>query len=200
MIQKNKKSIVNGQLSIVNKNGFSLMELMVSMFVFSVIMAAVVGVFAQSASSFRRAKDIQRNLEDAQYAMNLMAKTIRTSSVEYDYTENLDIYDYSQSKCIRYSHSDETKKIKYGEISADDPDSCSDLDSITLSDLISGYVNSVSFDVTPSEVPTAPDPGIVGKVTISMEVCATADCEAMEKDKVRIQTTVSLRDYGVSGL
>ena len=197
---------------IQNKQGFSLVELMVAIFVFSVIMTAVVGVFARTASSFKRAKDIQKNLEDAQYAMNLMAKTIRTSSIvkcdedicvsSGETYASIRIMDYSQDKCIGYKIDSASKKLQSSisnDIYTTEPariknaiDWCNDLgagDFSAFSDMASGYIASGNFYVIPSASGTA------GRVTISMEICATADCAGTEKDKARIQTTVSLRNY-----
>jgi len=203
---------------IQNKQGFSLVELMVAIFVFSVIMTAVVGVFARTASSFKRAKDIQKNLEDAQYAMNLMAKTIRTSSIVKcdedicvstgETYASIRIMDYSQDKCIGYQVAANKLQSSISSVThdADDiangvttvaKDWCSELvsaDFSAFSDMASGYIASGNFYVIPSASGTA------GRVTISMEVCAASDCAETEKDKARIQTTVSLRNYKEAGL
>jgi prepilin-type N-terminal cleavage/methylation domain-containing protein len=64
-----------------NRNGFTLIELLVSVFVFLLIMLAVVTIFIREVEAFRNAKDSQRSLENAQFAMNFVAKTLRTSIV-----------------------------------------------------------------------------------------------------------------------
>lgn len=102
--------------------GFTLVEMMVSVFIFLLMMVAIVQIFAQQINAYRHAKEIQSDMENAQFAMNYIAKTLRTASVlghgSDDFTdvvqfedndfhaekvegESLVLYDFSQEECIK---------------------------------------------------------------------------------------------------
>lgn len=63
------------------KKGFSLIELMISVFVFLLIMTTIVQIFATQINAYRHARSVQNDLENAQFAMNYISKTLRTASV-----------------------------------------------------------------------------------------------------------------------
>lgn len=111
------------------KRGFTLIELIVSIFIFLIIMTAIVGIFAQQIMAYRHARVSQNDLENAQFAMNYVAKTLRTATIlgednldlrdpvqfgDEDFTEDftlyeidaqrkLVLYDFSQELCMRFS-------------------------------------------------------------------------------------------------
>lgn len=201
MNQKNKKSIVNRQKSNV-KRGFSFVEVLVAIFVFSLVMVATAGIFGNASKGYSSAKAIQKDLEAAQNAMNAMAKVIRTSSVVNLSASRVDIYDYSQNKCIIYEFNTTNNELLYGANDPQDaadpnPKSTCNFDGTGSSNLITTGILipaqvSGSFSGSPSTASS------VGKITISMEV--SPDLTAPGKDKARMQTTVSLRDYTEAGL
>jgi|SRR3989344_5477684 len=180
------------------KNGFSFVELIVAVFIFVLVVTTSTEVFVKMIKNYKSAREIQRDLEDAQYAMNLMAKTIRTSSVTDpsvpSNVSDIIIFDYSQNKCIKYAFT--VNKLQYGLDSTSlTKEECTiaNMSGVSLSDMISGYVNNGNFAVIPSAS------GVVGKVTISMQICPASGCPA-GADKVQIQTSVSLRDYTEAGI
>lgn len=167
---------------IKNKKGFTLLEVVIAMFVFVLVMMASTATFARAFRAYGDAKDIQENMENAQYAMNLMAKTFRTSSVMDSGSNYVEVYDYSQEKCFNYSFSG-TELVR-AEGSGSDPDNCSTSGSAIMT---SGDVTGV-FDVEESEEDVS-----VGKITVSMTITKGSNT-------VHLQTTTSLRDYSVSGI
>ncbi|MFA6383109.1 MAG: prepilin-type N-terminal cleavage/methylation domain-containing protein [Parcubacteria group bacterium] len=174
-----------------NKNGFSLIEMLIATFIFSVIMVGVAGAFSRSVFGYRSGKTVQKDLEQGEYGMNLMAKTIRTSSViipaSSSSVQTIVVYDYSQSKCIAYQFDAGNHRINTASTAMASKSTCIGLVSAgTLSNMISN-VNNANFSVVPSQS------GVVGKITISIEVTSGNDI-------ARLQTTVSLRDYSVSGI
>ena len=188
-----------------NKSGFSLLEVMVAMFVFTVVMLATVAFFGTTVASYRNARAIQQDLENAQYAMNLMAKTIRTSSIgtcNIPNSSKLCVYDYSQSQCIIYKLS--SSSLQKGSGSPTTPD---DVSTCPFSTIESGGMNNMTGDVFINNLTFAPilsSSTVVGKVTISMEICPpnsdNTACSTREQDRVKIQSSVSLRDYNISGI
>lgn len=184
----------------VKAKGFTFLEVIVAVFIFALMMVAATAIFAKAMKAYSNTKVIQRDMESAQYAMNLMAKTIRTSSVIVPSpppttVTRLVIYDYSQGKCIEFKF--ETNKLVTRSIatSGTNKSNCDSLisGSGSANDLVGTYTTG-RFSVIPSEI------GTVGRVTISMEVCPATGCSGIERDKAIIQSTVSLRDYIVSGL
>ncbi len=192
-----------------------------AIFVFSVVMVASTVIFGSSIKGYRNARAIQKDLENAQNAMNIIAKTLRTSTVYQCSSDGLNwgvdcsvvssikairIFDYSQSKCVMYnfrSSNNVLEEIKFSITESDNPAANCVVDASygsggSSSDLIDTGNVTGQFDVIQSSIPPASLIPVVGKVTVSMEVAP--DPSASEKDKVRIQTSVSLRDYDEAGL
>lgn len=180
-----------------NKGGFTLLEVMVAVSIFALLMTASASIFANAFKAYHNARAIQKDLENAQYTINLMAKTIRTSSVMSLGSNNINIYDYSQSKCIRYGllSGNTIKTSSSNPSTPGDKSTCSFGGSLT--DLSNVSVENLSFSGGQSLKLPSP---LVGKVTISMKICASSGCTGQEKDAVQIQTSVSLRDYSEAGL
>ena len=193
---------------IKNKKGISFVEIIMAIFIFSLMMTVVSMTFLSIFSGYKNTKAVQADLEDAQYAINLMSKSLRTSSIiscdgsstcspNHNYN-GVRIYDYSQRQCIGYAF--RNNSIEYSSVNAPvnevDPKSwCSGSSLSNYTKLISNDNTSGFFYATQSASGSS-----VGKITISMEVCATENCSGSEKDRVRMQSTVSLRDYGEIGL
>lgn len=184
--------------NIQTKKGFTLVEALVAVFVFSLVMISVVSIFSKFVVVQKRSRAVQQNMEDAKYAMELMSKTIRTSSVVScngaatcpATTNKIEIYDYSQGMCIVYSFSG--GKIQSGSANpatAGDKNSCS-FGSIALNPIVGNTINQMNFGVDQTVSGTK-----IGKVTISMTICSDSGCGGTVNDLVNIQTTVSLRDY-----
>jgi prepilin-type N-terminal cleavage/methylation domain-containing protein len=112
--------------------GFTLVEMMIAIFIFLLMMIAIVQIFAQQIVAYRHARSVQNDMENAQFAMNYIAKTLRTASVigstekgdllQYmqdnylndDFAiqqigtlssggEGLMVYDFSQEKCLKFT-------------------------------------------------------------------------------------------------
>lgn len=193
---------------IKNKKGTSFIEIIIAVFIFSLLMTVVSMIFLSIFSGYKNAKVIQADLENAQYAINLMSKSLRTSSIvscdgnsscspNSSYS-GVRIYDYSQRKCISYVFRNNT--IEHSSASAPansvDPKTwCLNYSLPSYNKLISNNNTRGLFYATQSVSGSG-----VGRITISTEICATTNCSGSEKDKVRIQSTVSLRDYGEIGL
>lgn len=107
---------------IKKQKGFTLIELMISIFIFMIIVSIIIEIFGKQVVTSRYARILQRNIEDAEFAMNYVAKTLRTSNlpineylgddvnavvVDQDagtiYTDVLYAYDYSQKTCFKFS-------------------------------------------------------------------------------------------------
>lgn len=174
--------------------GFSLLEMIVAMFIFSLIITATVSVFVASYAAQRKSKDIQLAIEDSRGAIELMAKNIRMGTIDSADTipgtaDEIAFYNYSQNKCIKYKFAN--NNIEVGEVPGSrvtEPD-CSDTTKVSYSMnslIASSIVDKLAFDIKKSKYDPSNPPNVVGRVTISIKIIGSDE---------PIQTTVSLRDY-----
>ncbi len=183
-----------------SSKGFTLIEVIVSVFVFLIVMTAVTNTFTNGFSSYKNTKIAQKNLEDVQFAMNLIAKELRTSTIvapaSNDTVQTIRFYDYSQSSCLEYEINSLSKELKVTKKPIATPSTpavdCGGGSLGTAKSLVkvgsaSGALLTGNFRVTPSVAGAT-----AGKVTIALQIQESGTQVA------RIQTSVSLRDYGVS--
>lgn len=177
------------------KKGFSLLEVMIVVFIFALMMTAVTAYFAKMAVVNQNTKRLQRNLEDAQLAFNLIGKTLRTAVIVVPAAastnaQTIRLYDYSQGTCIEYAFSGNTITTK----SASGPSNASDDEKVWCQGALLGTAASIvqiadgatvsgKFMVTPSTNTVA------GRVTMAARVSRGANLSSS------IQTTVSLRNF-----
>jgi|GEM_PF-2528866 len=188
----------NGQK---NKTGFSLIEVLISLFVFSVLVAVISGVYVGFLAANSNAKATQKNLEGAQAVFNGLSKNLRTGKVIVPQTQpanpvsTIRIYDYSQapsgSACMEYSIAGEKLLLRASAAVFIDEDGCTpatDLGSAVS--LIDGRVFG-GFIVKLSDASNA------GKVTASFQLCpkgsSSSSCGVNVGNPIRIQSSISLR-------
>jgi len=185
----------------VGRQGFTLIEVIVAVFIFALVASAASGIFVKMIKSYRYAKVAQKDLESAQYAMNLIAKTLRTSSIANcssglpncpGASAWIRVYDYSRGECRMYSFNNNRleERVPVPPIAATGPSDCSGGiygGSALSKSLTTGNVTgSFDADVTSSGAQ-------MGKVTVFMTV------NSGDKD-TNVQSSVSLRDYPVAGI
>lgn len=197
---KNEKKMLASSFRWIgeDKRGFTLLELLISVFIFSLVMVIVTSLFTRIVAFNKRSRSIQQNMEDVRFAMELMAKTVRTSSVvscnNFNHPicnaqeSSIEVYDYSQNKCIRFYL--KSKRIRM-DSAATDRANCRSGVTLTGIDLVDNFVMNLDFRATKTDNASSQ----VGKVTISAEVCSTASCTGVENDRANLETTLSLRDY-----
>jgi len=167
--------------------GFTLIETVVSMFIFVLMIAATAQIFTQSFSGYRYEKSVQNDLESAQFAINTMAKELRTSSIASASSSSVKFIDYSQSTCFDYEITGTTLTVA-SQGGAEKVSDCGSYGSPTV--VARGIVGG-AFAVTESR---SSGPQRIGRVTLSLQIGTGATHQA------NIQTSVSLRDYGNAGL
>lgn len=182
------QSSIEGESVFIKKRGFSLLEMTIAIFVFSLIILVSVSTFASIASVRNKTRGIQRNIETSGSAMELMAKTIRMSNLLSSddsgfNKQEIHMYNNSQGKCISYRFSDgnlqmndiptpaKSEECSDGTLSYDDDDYAD------LARGVSGGFNIIKTD-------TGSNPPIIGRATILI----------VAGDQ-KIQTSVSFRDY-----
>jgi prepilin-type N-terminal cleavage/methylation domain-containing protein len=187
----------------VGRQGFTLIEIIIAVSIFSIVIISLAGIFSSSIKGYRIAKATQKNLEDAQFIMNQMVKILRTSSIDSGSTSSeLKIYDYSLSRCYRYRFENNKIQISFipDSIPVDTPNPigwCNDHEGSfsVYNDMANFYVkNGQFFSVSSNKIAGNEK---LGKVTVSMELCQDAECL---EDRIRIQSSASLRDYYNAGI
>ncbi len=180
MLKKNKNISLN---SSAKAKGFSLVETLIAVAIFSFAIVMLTGVFANFLKNYASTKKTQKNFEDAQFIVNTIAKTLRTSTIkDPSFTPNLDVLDHSRNVCVRYAYDGATKKILTGSTAAVG-DVC-DLSSVALTDLTSANIASAKIISIPSAG------AVKGKVFVSFNIAAAGEAAGNE---AILQTTISLR-------
>lgn len=166
--------------------GFTLIEVVVSMSLFIFIFSAVAVITQKAVYSFGSVKKIDQNMQDVQHSMNLMAKVIRTSSIDPSGgSGEIRAYDYSQGKCVIFRHDPVAKSLRTASEEKPNMDDCNfGAMAASLTDLISEIVEGVDFEAVISDE-TVPR---LGKVKIFLTL-------KRGTETVHIQSSVSLRDY-----
>ena len=175
------------------KHGFTLLELMISVFIFAIVVMVVSGIFGRGIVAYRYADAIQKGLEEAQFAGAQIAKTLRTSSVVSSSPTTITVYDASQGKCVIYAIANDIITQRVASSTADPLNRCGGVSYSTATPMTSPTNGKITgkFAATPSVL----SPARVGKVSMVFIVTAPNNSTSMS-----IQSSVSLRDYTKSGL
>jgi len=179
--------------------GMTFVEAIIGIFIFGVVMIAVTNIFTSSFNGYKKAEKMAKNIENAQYAMSVMTKSLRTSKIHFISASAILAYDYSEVACNEYSFSGGQITRKKNQIAYLGLGDC-DLGTSVATPITTQFMQG-SFSGAPSANDTAPIADTMGKVTIRVKVCSEANCPVNSKnDTANLQTTVSLRDYQTVGL
>lgn len=179
------------------QRGFTLIEVVMSLAIFLIIMTATSGIFASIFSGYRNTRAIQHDVETAQYALGIMAKELRTSSIAASTGTSVRFYDYSQDVCFSYRISG--GELQSAKVRPANPsvlttalmkiNFCQTAGLSSYETISTGTVTG-NFVVTPSTT----GPISVGRVTVALQIAEGVSHTA------NIQTSMSLRDYNFTGL
>ncbi len=181
-------------LSLKTKKAFTLLELLISVAILSLLMIATTEVFTKSFGSFRSTREIESNIADAQFLMNLFSKELRTSTVvvptsSTTSTNTVKFFEYSKQECLQYRFNSVSQIIEVARQNTDF-NGCNNTNNLSnFTEIGTGSVTG-SFAVVPSSQGTPR----VGKVTMTIVIVGTSS------SSIVLQTTTSLRDYGYVGL
>jgi prepilin-type N-terminal cleavage/methylation domain-containing protein len=179
--------------------GFTLIELIVSMFIFMMVMGAMVAVSSAGFRSYGKSKAIKTVTENVAFAINLITKDVRMGKIES--VNNLDppnseliITRNGSLEIVQY-------KITASKLSVCDcgidktcaiPTGCNDI--VDLTPTGASFAGTSGFRNQKTD--TASATKIRGWVEINLNI----ENLTMETDSIRVQTVVSSRDYGWSQL
>lgn len=184
--------------AMIREKGFSLMEVIIGVFIFSLVAVSTVAIFQKSLSGYRKAAFVQKDMESGQFAVNLMAKVLRSSEIiipsASGKTALVRAFDYSQDKCLEYRFQGNILESRSAGLPGGTGDKtawCGSADLGSWSPMTTGSVAG-NFDVFLPVVSEA-----AGRVDISLAVCrggsGACTSEGREKDENRIQATASIR-------
>ena len=177
------------------RKGFTLIEMLVSLFVFGLAISGVIRTVTSSFSSYRVNRAVQYDVETAQHTMNIMAKELRTSSV----VSAAESSNLSNFLIIRRDNVS-SYRIKRAALEIDSAASQEGLLGMHWDGTLASFttISTGTVHGVVSGDPIGSTCGRhrprVGKVTVSLRIAKDATHQA------RIQTTVSLRDFGNIGL
>lgn len=181
-------------MEIRNKKGFSLVESLVTIFIFVLIILVSIGAFVSLNIYRKRAKDMQAKMETARTVMEMMAKKIRVSTnVAYENdiaakTSKLWAVYYPNNNpyCMYYEFdfSDPKNLVLYSaERNYQDPDNCRnsgiDLPENNFKKVLASGLKGKFFAIK-----TDKSTSTIGRATISIELEGSF-----------LQTTAAFRDY-----
>lgn len=201
------------------KKGFTLVEMLISVFIFVIVMTATVTVFVKQSSAHRYGRTVQKNLENAQFAFNFVAKTLRTSAVAagsygganeftaHQSTDEIYVYDFSQAACFHFYFVGDAlryQKVPLVISGSGEVEQCGQVDiysGVSEVGLTTGNIFGGSFDYRPSAraevtidtngIVTYDTPPSIGRVTVAAQL----EDLTTTTGQVQLQTSVSLRDY-----
>jgi prepilin-type N-terminal cleavage/methylation domain-containing protein len=194
--------MINLKLKTENsRKGFTLIELMVAMFIFVMIMGAMVAVSFAGFRSYGKSKAIKTVTEDVGFAINSITKDVRMGKIENYYklgvgsTVPLDggLKSYlvvSRNRGGKVCYHLETTFLGIQEnIGAGNSCSSAATDYKKIVDLAG---TGMTFASTSGFYSLATDTTIRGWVEINLNI----KDPTMETDSISVQTIVSSRDYG----
>lgn len=178
-----------------DQKGLTLVELAISSSILAVIFGGIAVFGAQTIRNFDRSQAIKNAVENSSYAIEKLNKSIRTSNhIKGDSSEdkiftrdNLTGINY----CYFFDSGDNRLKMKTDNDSGHDE--CSEITS-TASDLVGSSETEISgtFKVEETDRITDNKRGFV-RTNIVIEYSGD---RVVDDDKITIQSSVSLRDYG----
>lgn len=183
-----------------SKKGFSLIELMVAMFILVLVMGAMASIAFSIFQSYQKSKAIKTVTESIGFALSSIAKDVRMGNIDKNSTHSNGV----RSDYLLVSRNISASKVCYRVAS----------DSVSLDENISASATScpsawtdykklvdlsgtgMTFDMSTSGFYSLPTNTLLrGWAEINLNVKMTSGQE-MTADQINVQTIVSARDYG----
>lgn len=164
-----------GFLPVKKNIGFTLLEMVIAMGIFIVLFTLTLGIYSYSLKAEQRSMQLAKLQKEAQLIMEVIAKKIRTSRVDYDfyggtipdteeYTEELALRDRNGDLVVFKLKGESIGICGFGACISDDEYSAIPADEVTVTTLkffISPLISPFSLDEPPTQYP---------KITIIMNL------------------------------
>lgn len=189
----------------MDKKGFTLVEMLVVLAVFSVVTVVIVDIFMLASRAQRRTLAVQKIQSDARYSLEAMSREIRMDMVDYAYyggtvneipSETLALRDQDDNRII-FKKSNEYCPAGTTDCIVVSIDGGSNWESITAPGI---NVDDLKFYIDPAVDPFLQNAGFTydsdnqPRVTVTL-VTRGAGGLSDEEKTVYLQTTVSNRIY-----
>ena len=174
-------------------SGFTLIEILVALAIFSVVISMVVGIFISGSNSQRKILELHTVQREGSYLMETVSRELRTAvdispTQENNNDSNIEFTNYV-GKLVRYCKAEAdgscSSSGKYFSRNGDLEDSTSSNEIINSSDITIEYLR---FYVT-DDFSTAPRKQPI--VTIAMKIKSTG----AYKTELELQSSVAMRLY-----
>ncbi len=204
-----KKEFMTGARRFNNQRGFSLMEMLVALGLFSMVMVSAPDIYLLASRSQRRALSMERAQSDARFAMEAITREIRGGSIDYGY--------YAESAASPVDDlaliASDGSELVFSRSTSTTASACPDAESVPCllvsidgSDPVSMTsrgisVSGLNFYVGPFDDPFAFDESIGDygsnvqpHVTVSMTLRSVGGRDD-DQSTVHLQTTATSRTY-----
>ncbi len=183
-----------------NYLGFTLIEIMVSVFIFSLLSTVVGGIYVAFSASQKRVQAGQKLLNETQFVLDSVAKEIANAEIYYPYMSSCS----GDDRCVVLKRAD--NKIVYfvrPEQQTDEPteliytvrDENGHEESITILPLAGTIMEDLNIVVSPSSDPFADGgPNQMPLVTIEAKIQVDS-LRDIEQVSYNLQTSVSSRIF-----
>lgn len=183
------------RLKIKNKKGYTFLEVIVSVSIFVIIVAASTDAFSNLFNNYRKIRDFQESIENVQFAMNEIAKVLRTSSIVDNGNSFVQAFDYSQEICVRYEINGSQLMRAYEDMAASiDPLGDCSVRNFAADEFFKMTTGSISGSFSTVRSSSVVGSEEVGKVTIMLNI------QKGNSESIKLQSSVSLRDYEQAGI
>lgn len=204
------KSINKKSLHQHHCNGFTLLEMVVAVSIFSIAVLVLMQIFLATAKSQQKSSAILRVQAEARYAMEVISRQIRSGYLDYDYyagplvlvdSDSNGISDAVANLALRDLNNDQIIFSRSNENCPVDVDNCIKMNFAGVIQNLSGKgleIENLEFYISPITDPFIPDfdpaTGSQPKVTIAMAIKSIGS-RPEQIATVFLQTTVSSRYY-----
>lgn len=184
----------------IKKGGFTLIEMMAAMIIFSLIIGAISGVFISSLRSQKSALSSQRLLDQTSYALEYMSRALRMSS-----KQTADIPACLSQSGLNYEITHSGSGLKF--INHLENDDCQEffLENKQLKQKKNNLTETVELTSSNLEITSlnfllqgeSQDDDIQPRVTIFLAVKGKGQ-KLEEQPAIKIQTTISQRNLDIN--
>jgi len=192
-----------------NKRGFSLIEMLVAMFIFVMVMGGMVAVSIAGFRSYGKSKSIKTILEDVGFAVNSITKDVRMGKIEngtgYATGAASDYLLVSRNRGGRFCYKIDSTSISVADIASGSDCTLGTLSYNKIVDLsptgmlfdnpgTAKFRSCVSDNIGDGSI-TACN-GVFEKRRGWAQINLNIENPSMTSDSIHLETTVSSRDYG----
>lgn len=172
--------------------GLTLIELMISIFIFSIVLIGILTLSVSTMNTYAKARAVKNIKENAEHVLSLIAKDVRmgniaSEKVSYPPAKELRLKrNRGGDVCYKISNDNLKLSICNGDCS-----SCP-TDLINLDGSFSHFSGYTGFYSKSTDTKVSK---VRGWAEINLDIVPDAGKE-MDADQINVQTTVSARDYG----